>query len=244
MNQGFKTCFSVKLRALSRKSRETQERKITALSKGGFLFWEQDFYSHNWYLSPDRLRWVSSLLSDYTIQQASQFLTATNAPNKKHDLKCFFSFSNSPVTLEPDCSPFSSLKGLQEVWLLCRSFCLSSPKISPLTEGLTQAITHQVPAAVVQVSMAAAIRRQQCDGKVRNFLNIGSSKAGVLRQISAHRLWTTIIAPTEKPLLLQSGIFWGGIKQTQQGERDHTCARRTWFMFVFKAQVAFKVPKH
>lgn len=71
------------------------------------------------------------LLSDYTIQQASQFLTAKNAPNKKKGLKCFFSFSNSPVTLEPDCSPFSSLMGFQEVWLLCRSFCLSSPKISP-----------------------------------------------------------------------------------------------------------------
>lgn len=131
MNRGFKTCFSIKLKALSRKNRETQDRKITALSKGGFLFSEQDFYSQNWYLSPDRLRWVSSLLSDYTIHQASQFLTATNTPNKKKGLKCFFSFSNSTVTLEPDCSPFSSLMGLQEVWLLCRSFCLSSPKISP-----------------------------------------------------------------------------------------------------------------
>lgn len=47
MNRGFKTCFSIKLKALSRKNRETQERKITALSKGGFLFSEQDFYSQN-----------------------------------------------------------------------------------------------------------------------------------------------------------------------------------------------------
>lgn len=131
MNWGFKTCFSIKLKALARKNRETQEGKVTALSKGGLLFWEQDIYSQNCYLSPDRLRWVSSLLSDYTIQQASQFLTATNAPSKKKGLKCLFSFSNSPVTLEPDCSPFSSLMGSQEVWLLFRSFCLSSPKISP-----------------------------------------------------------------------------------------------------------------
>lgn len=151
-------------------------------------------------MSPDRLRMVSSLLSDYTIQQASQFLTATNAPNKKKCLKCFFSFSNSPVTLEPDCSPFSSLMGLQEVWLLYRSFCLSSPKICPSQRDWqrTEAITHQVPAAAAQVSMAAAIHRQQSGGKVRDFLNIGSSKTGVLRQISAHRLWTTITAPTKK----------------------------------------------
>lgn len=115
---------------------------------------------------------------------------------KRKGFKCFFSFSNSPVTLEPDCSPFSSPMVLQEVWLPLLSQNL------PLTEGLPQAITHQVPAAVAQVSIAAPIRRQQWDGKVRNFLNIGSSKAGVLRQISAHRLWTTITAPTKKPLLL------------------------------------------
>lgn len=44
---------------------------------------------------------------------------------------------------------------LQEVWLPLLSQSL------PLTEGLPQAITHQVPAAVAQVSIAAAIRRQQ-----------------------------------------------------------------------------------
>lgn len=88
----------------------------------GFLFWELIF--EPWQAQ-------MGLLSDYTIQQASQFLTATNAPSQKKGLKCSFSFSNSPVTLEPDCSPFSSLMGLQDVWLLYRSFCLSSPKISP-----------------------------------------------------------------------------------------------------------------
>lgn len=36
---------------------------------------------------------------------------------KRKGFKCFFSFSNSPVTLEPDCSPFSSLMVLQKVWL-------------------------------------------------------------------------------------------------------------------------------
>lgn len=150
----------------------------------------------------------------------SQFLTATNAPGKKKGLKCFFSFSNSPVTLEPDCSPFSSLMGLQEVWLLCRSFCLSSPKISPShCEGLTQAITHRVPAAVAQVSMAAAIRRQQGDGKVRNFFNTGSSKAGVLRQISAH--WTTITAPTKK------NLCYCRVGYSEEASSRHSGERRT-----------------
>lgn len=52
------------------------------------------------------------------------------------------------------------LAALQELLpLLSQNFSLS----------LREAITHQVPAAVAQVSMAAAIRRQQCEGKVRNF---------------------------------------------------------------------------
>lgn len=79
----------------------------------------------------------------------------------------FLSSSNSPVTLEPDCSPLSRA---------CKRFGCSTgdsasplPKSVPLTEGLTQAIIHQVPAAVAQVSMAAAIHRQQGDGKVRDF---------------------------------------------------------------------------
>lgn len=114
------------------------------------------------------------------------------------------------------------------------AFASRLPNFLPLTEGLTQAITHQVPAAVAQVSMAAAVRRQQWDGKVRNFLNIGSSIA----EFSDRFLHTDSALQSQlllKNLCYCSGIFWRSTKQTQQGERDHTCARRTWFLFVFKA---------
>lgn len=150
----------------------------------------------------------------------SQFLTATNAPGKKKGLKCFFSFRNSPVTLEPDCSPFSSLMGLQEVWLLYRSFCLSSPKISPShCEGLTQAITHQVPAAVAQVSMAAAIRRQQWDGKVRNFF---LTQAAPKQEFSDRFLRTEL----QSQLLLKN-LCYCRVGYSEEASSRHSGERRT-----------------
>lgn len=236
----FQDLFQYKTESTGQEKQESTRWKNNSTSQGrifilrtGFFFLRTDI----WALTGSD--GVSSLLSDYTIQQASQFLTVTNAPNKKKGLKCFFFFlfqqfpSNPARLLSLGCKRFGCSTA---------AFASPLPKFRPLTEGLTQAITHQVPAAVAQVSMDAAIRRQQWDGKVRNFLNTGSSKAAVLRQISAH--WTAITAPTKKPLLLQSRIFQGSIKQTQRGERDHSCARRAWFMFVFKAQVALKVPKY
>lgn len=48
-NRGFKTRFSMQLKALARKTSEREERKVT------LHFPKEDFYSENRDLSPDRL---------------------------------------------------------------------------------------------------------------------------------------------------------------------------------------------
>lgn len=73
-----------------------------------------------------------------------------------------------------------------------------------------------MPAAVAQVSMAAAIRRQQRDGKVRNFFNIGSSKAGVLRHISA----------LQSQLLLKNLYYCRG-RYSEEASHKHSRERGT-----------------
>lgn len=83
---------------------------------------------------------------------------------------------------------------------------------------------------------------------MRIFFNVDSSKAGVVRLLHTGSELQTIIPTTKKiSTIAEIRLLRLSIKQIQGGERERGAVLELGghdFMFVFKAQVGFQVPKN